>query len=138
MKIHPQYKIVDLYKGWRYGGYDPFVLPHQAEQVSVLSYLDSKRPWTDWVSVMKYQPRVMDNVEIGEGPTIDALIEDVGPLVHYSRSLEELDIDVETYFEELQNDEIEIEWVSDEYSKDCADDDTEEDFINENDEDSDT
>ncbi|KAI5681180.1 hypothetical protein M9H77_02407 [Catharanthus roseus] len=76
-----------------------------------------------------------------------AIIENVGPLVHDSLSSEESDINVETYFEELQNDEIEIEWDSnedfdedvdddpDEDSKKDADNDPDDDSIHEHDED---
>ncbi|KAI5672886.1 hypothetical protein M9H77_13250 [Catharanthus roseus] len=160
MRIHPQYKIIELHNDWRYGGYNPFVLVHQVKQVSFMPYLAFKKRRTDWLSVMKSQPRVIDvliqdntfqeNVDIGEGATINAMIEDIGPLVHDSRSPEELDIDVETYFEELQNDETEIQWDSDEDSnKDAnndpdedsnedADDDPDDDSIDENDEDSGT
>ncbi|KAI5652515.1 hypothetical protein M9H77_29702 [Catharanthus roseus] len=59
---------------------------------------------------------------------------DVGPLVHDSHLSGELDIDVKTYFKELQNNETEIEWNS----EDCANDDIDEDSIDENDEDFDT
>ncbi|KAI5675835.1 hypothetical protein M9H77_06785 [Catharanthus roseus] len=55
-------------------------------------------------------------MEIHEPSTIDVKIEDIGPLVHESRSSEEVDIDVETYFEELQNDKTKIEWDSNEDS----------------------
>ncbi|KAI5664731.1 hypothetical protein M9H77_24054 [Catharanthus roseus] len=47
IRIHPQYKIVELHKDWRYGGYDPFVLAYQEEQVSFIPYLGSKRMRTD-------------------------------------------------------------------------------------------
>ncbi|KAI5657930.1 hypothetical protein M9H77_26723 [Catharanthus roseus] len=69
--------------------------------------------------VMKSRPRLIDvphqddvfqeNVDIHEGSIIDVTNKDVGPLVHEFRSSKELDIAVEIYFEEVQNDEIEIE-----------------------------
>ncbi|KAI5653327.1 hypothetical protein M9H77_30514 [Catharanthus roseus] len=52
------------------------------------------------------------------------------PLVHEFRSSEEVDIDVKTYFEELQNNAIEIEW-------DLAED-SDEEIEEYNDNDSDT
>ncbi|KAI5665008.1 hypothetical protein M9H77_24331 [Catharanthus roseus] len=52
-----------------------------------------------------------EKVDIGEGSTIDAMIEDVGMLVHDSHLSKELHIDVETYFEELQNDETKAHLV---------------------------
>ncbi|KAI5658353.1 hypothetical protein M9H77_27146 [Catharanthus roseus] len=61
MRIHPQYKIVDLHKDQRYGGYDHFLLAHQVEQVSFLPYLGSKRTRTDWLSVIKSQPGELQN-----------------------------------------------------------------------------
>ncbi|KAI5663750.1 hypothetical protein M9H77_23073 [Catharanthus roseus] len=99
-------------KDWRYEGYDPFVLPYQAEQDLFLPYPESKRLRTDWASVMKSRTRLLDfpnqddafqeNVDIHEDSAIDVMIEDVGPQVHYSRSLEELDIAIETYFEQVR------------------------------------
>ncbi|KAI5661346.1 hypothetical protein M9H77_20669 [Catharanthus roseus] len=90
MRIRPQYKVVDLHKDQRYGGYDSFV--------------------TDWVRVVKSQPRLIDvphqddafqeNMDIHDCSAIDVMIEEVGPLVHESRSSEELDITVEAYSEE--------------------------------------
>ncbi|KAI5666278.1 hypothetical protein M9H77_16131 [Catharanthus roseus] len=150
MRIHLQYKFIELHKGRRYGGYNPFVLAHQAEQVSFPPYPGSKRMMTDWLSVMKSQPRVIDfpvqddsyqhNVDIGEGSTINAMIEDVETLVHDSCSSEELDIDIETYFEELQSNETENEWDSnedpDEDADEDSDEDSDDDLIDENNEDS--
>ncbi|KAI5677669.1 hypothetical protein M9H77_08619 [Catharanthus roseus] len=66
-------------------------------------------------------------MDINEGSTIDAMIEDVGTLVRDSLSLKELDINFETYFEKLQNDETEIEWDSNEDSDKDADNDPDED-----------
>ncbi|KAI5664399.1 hypothetical protein M9H77_23722 [Catharanthus roseus] len=90
----------------------------------------------DWVSVIKSQPHLIDvsyqddafkeNMDIPEGSTIDVMIEYVGPLIHESRSLEELDIAVETYFEKEQNDETEIEWDSNEDSDEDSDKETDE------------
>ncbi|KAI5676390.1 hypothetical protein M9H77_07340 [Catharanthus roseus] len=85
---------------WRYGGYDPFVLAHQAEQDLFLPYPSFKRPRNDWVSMVKSRLRLIDNVDIHDGSAIDVTIEDVGPFVHESRSSEELDIASEMYFEE--------------------------------------
>ncbi|KAI5677365.1 hypothetical protein M9H77_08315 [Catharanthus roseus] len=57
-------ELLDLQSGLelKYGGYDPFVLGHQAEQLSFLPYIGSKRPRTDWVSVMKSRPRRLIDV----------------------------------------------------------------------------
>ncbi|KAI5649504.1 hypothetical protein M9H77_35509 [Catharanthus roseus] len=117
-------------------GYDLFVLAHKAEQVSFLPYPGSKRSRTDWVNVMKSRPHLIDvphqddkfqeNMDIHEGSTIDVMIEDVGPLVHESHLSEELDIAVETYFEEVKNDETEIEWDSDKGSNQGSDEETNE------------
>ncbi|KAI5664444.1 hypothetical protein M9H77_23767 [Catharanthus roseus] len=73
---------------------------------------------------MKSRPRLIDvphqddvfqeNIDIHEGSTIDVTIEDVGPLTYEACSLKELRITIERYFEEIQNDEIEIEWDFDE------------------------
>ncbi|KAI5666671.1 hypothetical protein M9H77_16524 [Catharanthus roseus] len=110
----------------RHWGFDLFVLADQAELVSLLIYPGSKRPRTDWISVMKSRPRLIDvsyqddvfqeKVDIHEGLAVDVTIEEVGPLVHESHSSEELDIAVETYFEEVKIDETKIEWDSDEDS----------------------
>ncbi|KAI5672081.1 hypothetical protein M9H77_12445 [Catharanthus roseus] len=61
------------------------------------------------IDVPQQDDTFQENVDICDGLTIDMTIEDVGPLIHKSRSLEELDITVEIYFEEVQNDETEIE-----------------------------
>ncbi|KAI5652782.1 hypothetical protein M9H77_29969 [Catharanthus roseus] len=71
-----------------------------------------------------------ENVDVDEGSIIDEMIEDVGPLIHESRSSEEFDIDVKTYFEKLQNDETKIEWESDEDADEDANDDLEDDNSN--------
>ncbi|KAI5649359.1 hypothetical protein M9H77_35364 [Catharanthus roseus] len=56
------------------------------------------------------------NEGIHEGSAIDVTIKDVGPLVHECRSSKLLDIAVLIYFEEVQNEETEIEWDSNEDS----------------------
>ncbi|KAI5676084.1 hypothetical protein M9H77_07034 [Catharanthus roseus] len=66
-------------------------------------------------------------MDIGEGSTVDAMIEGMGMLVHDSRSSKELDIDIERYFEELQNDETKIEWDFDKDSDKDVDNDPDED-----------
>ncbi|KAI5652549.1 hypothetical protein M9H77_29736 [Catharanthus roseus] len=97
------------------------------------SHPSSKTPRTNWVSVMKSPPQLIDvlvqddafqeNEDVKEGSSIDAMIEDVGPLVHESCSSEELDIVVETYLvhEEAENDETEIKWDSDEDADEDSD-----------------
>ncbi|KAI5671621.1 hypothetical protein M9H77_11985 [Catharanthus roseus] len=70
-----------------------------------------------------------ENVDIVEGSTIDAMIKDVGMLVHDSRSSEELDID--------DSDE-DFDGDTDNDLNEDADNDPNDDSINENDEDSDT
>ncbi|KAI5681805.1 hypothetical protein M9H77_03033 [Catharanthus roseus] len=83
-----------------------------------LNYYDILKEIVE-VDVMKSQPHLIDvphqddvfqeNVDIHNGSAIDVIIEDVGPLIHESRSSEELDIIVETYFDEVQIDETKIE-----------------------------
>ncbi|KAI5656883.1 hypothetical protein M9H77_25676 [Catharanthus roseus] len=112
-------------------GYGHFVLAHQAEKVLFLPYPDSKRPRTDLVSVMKSRPRLIDfsyrddafqeNVDIHKDSAIDVMIEDIRPLLHESCLAEDLDIAIDTYFEEVQNDETEIEWDSDEETNEYSD-----------------
>ncbi|KAI5673278.1 hypothetical protein M9H77_13642 [Catharanthus roseus] len=71
------------------------------DKVSFLPYPSSKRPRTDWISVMKSQTRVIDvivqddafqeNMDVHEALTIDVMIEDVDLLsmilVHRERYL---------------------------------------------------
>ncbi|KAI5676669.1 hypothetical protein M9H77_07619 [Catharanthus roseus] len=101
-----------MHKDRRYRGYGPFVLAHQAEQVSFLPYTGSKTLWTDWVSMVKSGPCLIhvphqddafqENVDIHNSSALYVMIEDVRLLVHESRLSEELDMAVETYFEEVK------------------------------------
>ncbi|KAI5682756.1 hypothetical protein M9H77_03984 [Catharanthus roseus] len=94
---------------------------------------------------MKSRSRIIDvpiqvdafqeNVDVHEGSTIDMMIGDVGPLVHKSHLLEEFDIAIETYFEEVKNNETEIEWDSNEDSDKDAKEDSNDEFDNDSDED---
>ncbi|KAI5683161.1 hypothetical protein M9H77_04389 [Catharanthus roseus] len=105
-------RFVERFKVEWYGGYNSFLLAHQAEQVWFLLYPSSKRLSIDWVSVTKSRTHLIDvphhddvsqeNVDIHKGSTIDVTIKNVGPLVHESRSSEELDIVVETYFKKYK------------------------------------
>ncbi|KAI5652879.1 hypothetical protein M9H77_30066 [Catharanthus roseus] len=85
--------------------------------------------------VLNQHDAFQENVDIHEGSVINVMIEDVGPLIHKPRSLKELDITVQTYFEEVQNDETEIEWGSDEDSDEETDEDSDAASGNDSDED---
>ncbi|KAI5658374.1 hypothetical protein M9H77_27167 [Catharanthus roseus] len=71
---------------------------------------------------------LQENVDIGKGATIDAMIEDIGTLVHESHSSEELDIDIKKKMPTMISMKIPFE---------DADNDPNDDSIDENDEDSD-
>ena len=49
MRVHPNYKIVELNKQRRWPKYDPFVLGKQAIQVYYVSYPSKKRERADWL-----------------------------------------------------------------------------------------
>ncbi|KAI5650047.1 hypothetical protein M9H77_36052 [Catharanthus roseus] len=94
LKMHPQYEIVELHFKKRYPAYDPFVFAHQAEKVSYITYLGTKRQKIDWWPVLKSGPQVFDvpvvevefqeNVGITETSLMDRRIEDIGPLTYES------------------------------------------------------
>jgi hypothetical protein len=57
MRIHNQYKIVEVRKGRKYNKYDPFIFPKTATQVYFAPHPGRQRNKVDWLVVMKTNPR---------------------------------------------------------------------------------
>ncbi|KAH0693155.1 hypothetical protein KY285_020252 [Solanum tuberosum] len=57
MKIHPQYKLVDINHKRKFKKYEPFVLAMQAAQVYYASYPSLRRDKNDWWAVCKTKAR---------------------------------------------------------------------------------
>lgn len=57
MKIHPQYKLVDINHKRKLKKYEPFVLEMQVAQVYYASYLSLRRAKSDWWAVCKTKAR---------------------------------------------------------------------------------
>ncbi|XP_049388507.1 uncharacterized protein LOC125852871 [Solanum stenotomum] len=57
MKIHPQYKLVDINHKRKLKKYEPFVLAMQAAQVYYASYPSLRRDKSDWWAVCKTKAR---------------------------------------------------------------------------------
>ncbi|GAU21906.1 hypothetical protein TSUD_34030 [Trifolium subterraneum] len=57
MRIHNQYKIVEVRKGRKYSKFDPFIFPKTATQVYYSPYPGRQRNKVDWLVVMKTKPR---------------------------------------------------------------------------------
>ncbi|KAI5652792.1 hypothetical protein M9H77_29979 [Catharanthus roseus] len=84
------------------GGYDRFILAQQAEQVYFIPYPMTKRQKSDWWTVMKSRPCVLDvplvdipfqeNVDSVDTSMIDVDIQDVGPLIHEPGDSELVDL----------------------------------------------
>lgn len=68
------------------------------------------------IDVLPRDDAFQENVDVDVSLRIDVMIKDVRPLVLECHSLEQAHINVETYLEELQNNESEIGWDSDEDS----------------------
>lgn len=57
MRIHNQYKIVEVRKGRKYSMFDPFIFPKVATQVYYSPYPGRQKKKIDWLVVMKTKPR---------------------------------------------------------------------------------
>ncbi|XP_049390107.1 uncharacterized protein LOC125854565 [Solanum stenotomum] len=57
VKVHNQYKLVDVNHRRRFKKYEPFILAMQATQVCYLSYPSTKKEKDDWLAVLKVNPR---------------------------------------------------------------------------------
>ena len=56
VKVHKQYKLVEVNKNRRYAKYEPFILAMQAEQVCYMPSPTLNNN-SDWLSVFKVKPR---------------------------------------------------------------------------------
>ncbi|KAH0688816.1 hypothetical protein KY289_016174 [Solanum tuberosum] len=57
VKVHNQYKLVDVNHRRRFKKYEPFILAMQATQVCYMSYPSTKKDKDDWLAVLKVNPR---------------------------------------------------------------------------------
>ena len=57
MRIHRQYKIVEVHKGRKYSKFDPFIFPKAATQVYYSPYPGHPRDKIDWLVAIKTKPR---------------------------------------------------------------------------------
>ncbi|XP_004516508.1 uncharacterized protein [Cicer arietinum] len=124
MRIHNQYKIVEVRKGRKYGKFDPFIFPKSATQVYYSPYPGRQK--VDWLVVMKTKPRgVVDDrhtLEVAfqvQESEVNATIEDdpIDNLQDDSVYGEEVDLHM------MQDDEDE----EDDFSDDGEDEDQEDD-----------
>ncbi|XP_023742686.2 uncharacterized protein LOC111890839 [Lactuca sativa] len=57
VKVHNQYKLVDINKRRKFKKFEPFVLAMQATQVCYIPYPSMKQNMADWLAVFKVKPR---------------------------------------------------------------------------------
>ncbi|KAL7612956.1 hypothetical protein Lser_V15G05225 [Lactuca serriola] len=57
VKVHNQYKLVDINKHRKFRKFEPFVLAVQATQVCYIPYPSMKQNMSDWLAVCKVKPR---------------------------------------------------------------------------------
>ncbi|RDX74633.1 hypothetical protein CR513_45597, partial [Mucuna pruriens] len=127
MRMHKQYKIVEVRKGRKYGKFDPFIFPKAAIQVYYSPYPGRQKDKVGWLVVIKTKPRgVVDDrhtLEVSyqmHESQVNATIED-DPIEH----LRDDEIDGEEV--DLQVNDGENDFIDDELEK-------EDDFMNDEDE----
>ena len=85
VKIHKQYKIIEVRHTRRYAKYDPFIFAKQATQVYYVPYPKTMRDKIDWWVVMKINPRSnVDNrytLEVAyqdaDMPSVNDILDDI-------------------------------------------------------------
>lgn len=77
VKIHNQYKLVDINKRQKLKKFEPFVLAMQATQVCYIPYPSMKKNNIDWLAVCKVKPRGWADVENIDNQKDVAFQEDV-------------------------------------------------------------
>jgi len=99
MRMHKQYRIVEVRKGRKYEKYDPFIFPKAATQVYYSPYPGRQKDKVDWLVVIKTKPRGV----VDDRHTLDVVYQVQES--HVNAIIEEDPID------HLQDDEIDGEEV---------------------------
>lgn len=76
VKVHNQYKLVDIDKRRKYKKFEPFVLAMQASQVCYMPYPSMTQTMSNWLAVCKVKPRGWIDVENSDQQTDAAFQED--------------------------------------------------------------
>ncbi|KAL4567614.1 hypothetical protein LXL04_023203 [Taraxacum kok-saghyz] len=76
VKVHNEYKLVDINKRRKFKQFEPFVLALQATQVYYMPYPSMKKDNSDWLAVCKVKPRGWVDVENSENQKDVAFQED--------------------------------------------------------------